>query len=124
MHIQIHAASVRSVVIGLMLVVAPVMFAQQPIPAEIKVDAKMLDAYVGTYEDAVNFPGLVFSFLREGDKFYVRATNQDKFEMYASSPTLFIVRTFAASAEFVKDGSGRVTDMRRPRGSTVPEELL
>jgi hypothetical protein len=85
-------------------------FGQQlAVPVEVKVDAKVLDTYVGQYEDAVNFPGLVFSFIREGDKFYIRATNQDRFEMYASSPTLFIVRSFAASAEFVKDDFGRVT---------------
>src|ERR1051325_3839499 len=80
-------------------------------PAEVKVDAKALDSYVGQYADPANLPGLVLSFFREGDKFYVRATNQDQFEMYASSPTLFIVRAFAASAEFVKDDAGRITAM-------------
>src|SRR5213078_1859672 len=45
MHKRIHAAFVRSVFIGLLLAVAPVILAQQPAPAEIKVDAKVLDAY-------------------------------------------------------------------------------
>jgi putative CocE/NonD family hydrolase len=84
--------------------------AVQPTPkVEVKIDPQILEAYTGQYEDTVNSPGLVLSFFREGDKFYVRATNQDKFEMYASSPSVFIVKSFPASAEFVKDESGRVT---------------
>src|SRR5436190_21544684 len=103
MHKRISMASVRTALVGLLLTITPIVFAQQPAAAELKLDDKVLDTYVGRYEDTVNFPGLVLSFLREGDKFYIRATNQDKFEMYASSPTLFIVKSFAASAEFVKD---------------------
>ncbi|HEV8592139.1 MAG TPA: DUF3471 domain-containing protein, partial [Pyrinomonadaceae bacterium] len=87
------------------------LFGQQTAPARVTVDSKTLDAYTGQYEDTVNFPGLVFSFFREGDKFYVRATNQDQFEMYATSQTVFVVKAFPASAEFVKDESGRVTAM-------------
>ena len=96
---------------AILLLLVPFIFGQQPAPAPVAVDSKTLDAYTGQYEDAVNFPGLVFSFFREGDKFYVRATNQDQFEMYATSQTVFVVKAFPASAEFVKDESGRVTGM-------------
>jgi uncharacterized protein len=96
---------------AILLLLVPFIFGQQTAPAPVVVDSKTLDAYAGQYEDAVNFPGLVFSFFREGDKFYVRATSQDQFEMYATSQTVFIVKAFPASAEFVKDESGRVTGM-------------
>src|SRR5438067_7675963 len=92
----------RSLAVPLIMFAATIAaLAQQPTPTEVKVDHKVLDSYVGQYADAVNLPGLILSFFREGDKFYVRATNQDQFEMYASSPTLFVVRAFPASGEFV-----------------------
>jgi hypothetical protein len=34
--------------------------------AEVKIDAKIFDRYVGQYQDAVNLPDIIFSFSREG----------------------------------------------------------
>ncbi|MDQ3375211.1 MAG: hypothetical protein M3521_15160, partial [Acidobacteriota bacterium] len=42
--------------------------------AEVKIDAKIFDRYVGQYQDAVNLPDIIFSFSREGEKFYGQVT--------------------------------------------------
>src|SRR5688572_13486290 len=89
----------------------------QPTPVEIKIDPAKFDPYVGQYEDAVNLGGTIFSFFREGDKFYGQVTNQDKFEIYPSSETKFFLKVFPAEAEFVRDASGRVTGMIWRQGS-------
>ena len=83
-----------------------------PTPVEVKIDPKIFDAYVGQYEDAVKLGGTIFSFFREGDKFYGQVTNQDKFEVFPLSENRFFLKITAAEAEFVRDGgSGRVTGM-------------
>lgn len=91
------------------------LFAQPPAtqsaPAEVKINPKIFDAYVGQYEDAPNLGGLVFSFFREGDKFYLQPTNQDKVEIFPASETKFFLKAFPAEAQFVKDANGRVTAM-------------
>ena len=89
-------------------------FAQQPAPTqtppvEVKIDPKIFDAYVGQYEDAANLAGSVFSFFREGDKFYLQVTNQEKIEIFPASETKFFIKLFPAEAEFQRDSSGRVT---------------
>ncbi len=52
--------------------------APQPTPVEIKIDSATFDAYTGQYEDAVNLGGTIFSFFREGDKYYLQVVNQDR----------------------------------------------
>lgn len=92
---------------------APLAFAQtpapQPTPVEIKLDPAKFDQFVGQYEDAANLGGLVFSFFREGDKFYLQPTNQDKVEIFPASENSFFLKVIPASAEFVRDASGKVT---------------
>ena len=99
----------------LCLVGAPATHAQQPAtqptPVEIKIDPVKFDAYVGQYEDAVNLGGSIFSFFREGDKFFGQVTNQDRFEIGATAEDKFFNKAFPSSAEFVRDASGRVTGM-------------
>jgi uncharacterized protein len=85
--------------------------AAQPTPVEIKLEAAKFDPYVGQYEDAANLPGTKFSFYRVGDKFYGRVSNQDRFEIFPSSENKFFLKVLPASAEFVRDASGRVTAM-------------
>ena len=86
--------------------------APQPTPIETKIDPARFDPYVGQYEDPVNLAGVVFSFFREGDKFYLRVPNQDKIEIFPSSENKFFVKQPVADAEFLRDASGRVTGMR------------
>lgn len=88
----------------------------QPTPVEIKIDAKVFDAYVGQYEDTVNLPGVIFSIFREGDKFFGRVPGQDKFEMFPSSETKFFLKITEAEAEFRRDNSGGITGMTWRQG--------
>ncbi|PYS99827.1 MAG: hypothetical protein DMF63_10040 [Acidobacteria bacterium] len=91
------------------------LFAQQPAavkaPVEIKIASATFDPYVGQYEDAVNLGGTILSIFREGDKFYLQGTNQDKIEIFPSAENKFFLKAFPADAEFVRDASGRVTGM-------------
>src|SRR5687768_6894522 len=86
--------------------------APQPTPVEIKIDPATFDAYTGQYEDAVNLGGTIFSFFREGDKYYLRVVNQDRLELAASSANIFFVKENGGlTAEFVRDANGRPTEM-------------
>ncbi len=84
----------------------------QPTPVEVKLDPVALDRFTGQYEDAANLGGTIFSFFREGDKFYLRVINQDRVELAASGENAFFAKENAGlTAQFVKDASGRVTEM-------------
>ncbi len=83
----------------------------QPTPVEVKIEPKIFDAYVGQYEDAANLGGTIFSFFREGDKFYGQVPNQDKFEVFPISENRFFLKITKAEAEFIRDAGGRVTGM-------------
>ena len=79
--------------------------------AEVKIDAKIFDRYVGQYQDAVNLPDIIFSFSREGEKFYGQVTGQDKFEIFPTSETKFFLKVVPAEVEFVRDTSGAATSL-------------
>ncbi len=83
----------------------------QPTPFEIKIAPEAFDPFVGQYEDAENLGGLILSFFREGEKFYLQGTNQDRVEIFPSTENKFVLKAFPASAEFVRDPSGRVNGM-------------
>lgn len=87
--------------------------AQTPAPqaSEVKIDAKIFDKYVGQYQDEINLPNIIFSFSREGEKFYGQVTGQDKFEIYPTSETKFFLKIVPADLEFVRDASGAATSI-------------
>lgn len=85
--------------------------AAQPSPVEIKIEPASFDKYVGQYEDSANLGGTIFSFFREGEKYYLQVTNQDKLEMFPSAENQFFAKVFPASAEFVREPGGRVSGM-------------
>ena len=86
--------------------------AAQPTPVEIKIEPSTFDPYVGQYEDAVNLGGTIFSFFREGEKYYLQIINQDRIEIFPSSQnTFFMKEARGGAAEFLRDGQGRVTGM-------------
>lgn len=101
------------------LTVSGASFAQSPAPAAspvaIGIDPTIFDAYVGQYEDAVNIPGTVLSFFRDGGKFYIRVTNQDKIEIFPMSQTRFFLKAPVAEVEFLREG-GRVTGIKYRQG--------
>lgn len=86
--------------------------APQPTPVEVKLDPAVLDSFTGQYEDAANLGGTIFSFFREGDKYYLQVINQDRLELAASADNMLFVKENAGlTAEFVKDASGKVAEM-------------
>jgi len=83
----------------------------RPAPVALTIDQKSFDAYTGQYEDEADLPGLVFSFFREGEKFYIRVTDQDKKEIFPSSGSSFFIKDSKSEVEFVRDAAGKVTTM-------------
>ena len=79
----------------------------KPIPSAdgIKLDGKILEAYVGNYEVSPDFS---FAITKEQDKLFLQAEGQDKLEMFAENETKFFLKVNDAQFEFVKDGSGKV----------------
>lgn len=74
----------------------------------IAVDAKTLDAYVGQYQLA---PTFIITITHENKRLMAQATGQPKFELFAESETEFFLKAVDAQVTFVKDGSGRVTQL-------------
>ena len=74
----------------------------------IKLEAKILDAYVGDYQLAPNF---VITISREGDQFFAQATGQGKLELFAETETDFFLQVVDAQFTFVKDDIGQVTSL-------------
>src|SRR5690349_18814316 len=79
-------------------------------PAEIKIDPKIFDDYTGQYVSADN-PDFVLSFFREGDKFFIQATDQGRIEIFPASKTKFFPKIIDADATFIRDSSGKVTGL-------------
>lgn len=72
----------------------------------VTIDPKIFDRYVGQYQDS-EFADLIFSFFREGDKFFVQTPNQPKSQLSPLSETRFAVENSPVQAEFIRDASGR-----------------
>lgn len=92
--------------------------ATQPTPVAIKIEPAAFDPFVGQYEDAVNLGGIVFSFFREGDKYYLRVTNQDKIEIFPTTATKFFASAVSFENEFVRDAAGNVIGAKFTQGRT------
>src|SRR5258706_15133348 len=76
--------------------------------SEIKIDPKAFDEFVGQYA-LVSNPDFIFSFWREGDKFFMQPTNQGKIEIFPETETRFFLKVFEAQTTFVRDAQGKVT---------------
>ena len=74
----------------------------------IKVEAKVLESYVGAYELT---PDFILTITREGEQLYAQATGQPRFELYAESETKFFLKVVDAQATFVRNEQGQVTQM-------------
>ncbi len=72
------------------------------------VDPSLYDAYIGQYELGPNVNLLVS---RQGDRLYIRATDQRQFEIFPESEITFFPREFEAQITFIKDEMGRVTGL-------------
>ncbi len=84
--------------------------AATPQPAEIKINPQIFDAYVGQYQDARDSE-FIFSFFREGDKFYGQVTDQRRFEIFPSSESKFFLKDLDAQVSFIRDAGGKVVSI-------------
>ncbi len=73
--------------------------------AEITVDPKVLQQYVGTYEIQPKFNLMV---TLEGNQLMVQASGQGKAPVYASAQTKFFSKLVDAQFEFFKNDAGEV----------------
>ena len=84
--------------------------ATQPAPVAIKISPESFDPFVGQYEDRENLGGIIFSFFREGEKYYLQLTNQDRLEVLPMSANkFFLAPGNRGDVEFVRDANGRIT---------------
>ena len=91
--------------IGRHLLDASLPLAAPPVQhKEVKIDPKLLDAYVGNYELAPNF---ILTVSREGDRLFTQATGQPKFEVFPEGDRKFFVKAFDAQITFDAPVDGR-----------------
>ena len=75
---------------------------------EIKLDAKVLDAYVGEYQFV---PGVSITITHEGDQLFAQLTGQGKIELFAETEKDFFFKVANVQISFVKDDKGQVTQL-------------
>jgi CubicO group peptidase (beta-lactamase class C family) len=75
----------------------------------ITLDAKVLDAYAGEYQ--LEKPSIILKFTREGNRFFSQVPGQKKYEVFAESPTDFFLTATDSQDSFVRDESGKVTQL-------------
>ena len=85
--------------------------------AEIAVDAKILEKYVGSYELAQ--PKIVINFILENNRLFGQLAGQSKFAMSAESETVFFSKDVNLQITFNKDASGQTTGMTFSQGGAV-----
>jgi CubicO group peptidase (beta-lactamase class C family) len=81
---------------------------QPTVRTAIKVDPSILARYVGTYQPAPNFS---YTYTFEGDQLMTQAKGQEKFPVFAESPTRFFLKVVDAEVEFFTDDKGQVTHL-------------
>ena len=74
-------------------------------PAEISVDPKVLERYVGRFQLA---PEFIITVTREENRLFIQATAQPRFEVFAKSDTEFFLKVVDARIVFAADGSSLV----------------
>lgn len=82
----------------------------KPTPARksIALDPAVFDRYVGKYELK---PGFVLTITREEGRFFLQATDQPRFEMFAESERVFFLKAPEAEVVFEVDAQGRASGL-------------
>jgi CubicO group peptidase (beta-lactamase class C family) len=95
-----------------------------PLPvtnASIKVDAAILNTYVGRYELA---PSFILEVTVEGDRIFCQATGQQKFEIYPTSNTNFFLKVVDAKIDFNVAADGKVISLFLIQGRKMEAKRL
>jgi serine-type D-Ala-D-Ala carboxypeptidase/endopeptidase len=100
--------------------------------AEITVDPKIFDGYVGRYQLT---PSILFTVTRDGDKLMVQLTGQQNFQVYPETTKNYFYKVVDAQLTFETDAQGKATaltlhqngaNQRAPRiegEPVVPKEI-
>lgn len=73
-------------------------------PAQVTIDPKLFDNYVGHYEVVA---GITLTISRDGSRFFARLTAQAPVEIFASGPREFFMKSPDAHVTFEVDRTGR-----------------
>lgn len=87
-----------------------------PVRKAIALQHADLQPYVGEYELA---PGFTLTFRTEGDRFFVRATGQQEFEVFGSAPHEFFLTVVDASMTFHPEADGAVNRLTFRQGGEM-----
>ena len=79
-----------------------------PVRVEIPVPVDVLNTYAGVFEIQ---PGFNLTMTVENGRLMSQATGQQKFELFAESPTKFFLKVVDAQVEFVKGPDGKVNTL-------------
>ena len=74
----------------------------------VKLDPKIFDGYVGSYQLAPNF---ILKITREGDRFITQATGQGQVEIFPEGDHDFFAKVVNAQITFVTTSQGRATEL-------------
>jgi CubicO group peptidase (beta-lactamase class C family) len=80
----------------------------------VKIDPKIFDGYVGSYQLAPNF---ILKITREGDRFITQATGQGQVEIFPEGDHDFFAKVVNAQITFVTNSQGRATELILHQGS-------
>lgn len=83
----------------------------QPLPTAapaLQLTAAQLEKFAGEYQLA---PGFNIAVTRAGTQLFCQATGQERFEVFAKSPTRFFLKVVDADIEFYPDATGLVPKM-------------
>lgn len=88
----------------------------------VAVDPKLLSAYSGEYELK---PDVIVTVSVEKDQLSLQVTGQPRLQAYPSSETEFFLKEAEVQITFVKDATGKVTQLTIPQGgSNVPARKI
>ena len=75
---------------------------------ESKVDAKLFDGYIGSYQMT---PTFVLTVTRDNDRLFVQATGQPRFEIFPENDRDYFLKVVDAQITFITDSQGRATEL-------------
>ncbi|GAB4497061.1 MAG: hypothetical protein OHK0019_29970 [Saprospiraceae bacterium] len=78
-------------------------------PKELQLAEAELDKFLGEYE---LMPGFNIAVTRQGKQLFCQATGQQRFEVFAKTPTRFFLKVVDADIEFYPDEKGVVNKMK------------
>lgn len=79
-----------------------------PVRKQAKVDPKLFDGYVGTYE---LLPVVAVTITREGDRLFLQVTGQPKAGIYPEGDRGYFLKVVDAQITFVTDDKGHATEL-------------